>query len=75
MEQFMRGSVRKELRFKVCLTDGFSRGLRERVCPAGQRGRLWAAALRKKYYFEFSSVLKGKKAERSGLPLDSPSAW
>ena len=64
MEQFMRESVRKELRFKVCLTDSFSRGLTERVCLAGQRGRLWATALRKKYYFEFSSVLRGKTKEK-----------
>lgn len=41
MEQFMHESVRKELRFKVYLTDSFSRGLRESSLLAAQRGRLW----------------------------------
>jgi len=71
-EEFLCDSVRKEPRFKVCLTDSFSRVLRERVCPAEQRGRPWAAALRKKYYFEFSSVLRGKKKREVGSLLTLP---
>lgn len=79
MEQFLAESLMKELRFQVPLTDIYSGALRGRVCPAGQRRNLWAAALRKKYYFELSSVVRDKKnptkPERSGLPLDSPMAW
>lgn len=50
------------------LSDGFSRDLRKKVCPAWLRGRLWAAALRKKYYFEFSSVPRSKKERESWAP-------
>lgn len=61
MEQFLTESLMKELRFQVPLTDIYSGALRGRVCPAGQRRNLWAAALRKKYYFELSSVVRDKK--------------
>lgn len=77
MRQFLGESIMKELRFWVSLTDICSGALRGRVCPAGQRRNLWAAALRKMYYFELSSVVRDKKKtpERRGLPLDSPMAW
>lgn len=64
MGQFLGESIMKELRFQVSLTDICSGALRGRVCPAGQGGNLWAAALRKMYYFELSSVVRDKKNPR-----------
>lgn len=63
MEQFLGESIMKELRFQVSLTDICSGALRGRVCPAGQGRNLWAAALRKKCYFELSSVVRDKKTK------------
>lgn len=78
MKQFLGESLMNELRFQVSLTDICSGALRGRLCPDGQRRNLWAAALRKKYYFELSSAVRDKKnkiTQREVGSLDSPMAW
>lgn len=69
MGQFLGESIMKELRFQVSLTDICNEALRGRVCPAGQGRNLWAAALRKMYYFELSSVVRDKKNPREKWAL------